>query len=344
MAKKTYYNYEEILSKKDLNNNTPSIYLITSNRSAGKTFGCLKLMLEDFKKEGKHFMLFYRTRDELSGAETIFGDVLSLNKDLGTEMTSKATSKGLFYTLYLDGKVCGFAVSIGQPDKIKKYSGTFSKVYNILFDEFMLESGQYLKNEDEKLYSVLLTVARGGGEVSRYVRIFMLANNVSSVNPYFLRFGINDRVKNNTKFLRGVGWICHFYTNEYAKEKVANSPISQAFGGNIVDYSANNTFLLDDNSYIGKLSGSATYIGMIVYDKRKMGLYRQHDSYYVTKKYNNDGKVFIFRSRDTTQKNPSMTNGIMIMRVLREHWIEGSVFCETQDIKKAMINILSIAY
>lgn len=344
MCKKRYYDYGDILSRKDLNGEIPSIYIITSNRSAGKTFGALDLCLKEFKDKGRMFMLLYRTRDELSGADTIFRDVLNLHKEYGLEMTSKSTSNGLFYTLYLDGEECGYAVSIRQPDKVKKYSGTFAKVYNIIFDEFMLETGDYIKNEDERLYSVLMTVARGGGSVSRYVRVFLLGNNVSTVNPYFLRFGINDRIKPNTKFIRGDGWICHLATNEYASQEVAKNPISRAFGGNIVEYSTQQKFLLDDDSYIKRLSGNGDYVGTIVYDGESYGLYKQKSEFYITTKPNNSGKVFIFRSKDTTQKNPSLTAGVAILRILRQYWIEGKVWCENQKIKKIMINVLSIAY
>ena len=292
--KEKYYNYSEILSRKDLNGETPSIYLITSNRSAGKTFGALELCLKDFKEHERMFMLLYRTRDELSGADTIFRDVLNLHKEYGLEMTSKSTSNGLFYTLFLDGVECGYAVSIRQPDKVKKYSGTFAKVYNIVFDEFMLETGDYIKNEDERLYSVLMTVARGGGSVSRYVRVFLLGNNVTTVNPYFLRFGINERIKPNTKFIRGDGWICHLANNDYASKEVAKNPISRAFGGNIVEYSTQQKFLLDDDSYIKRLSGNGDYIGTVVYDGECFGYINKKRSFTSRQNQTRAGKYLFF--------------------------------------------------
>ena len=45
-----YYNPSKILNMKDLDGEEPAIYLITNNRSAGKTTAFLKKSLEKFSK------------------------------------------------------------------------------------------------------------------------------------------------------------------------------------------------------------------------------------------------------------------------------------------------------
>lgn len=348
MAKKKetkYYSYDEILSKTDINGNKPSIYMISSNRSAGKTFSGLKLFLEDFKNKGRMFCLLYRTRDELSGADTIFTDVLRTYPKLGTEMTSKSTSNGLFYTLILDGVNCGFAISIRQPDKIKKYSGAFSDVYNIMFDEFQLESGEYIKNEDERLYSVLMTIARGGGEQSRYVRCFLLGNNVSMINPYFLRFGIHDRLMDNTRFIRGDGFIAEFNHNKSAEQAIKDNAITRAFGGNISDYTTGDKqFLKDNYTFVEKMGKKGKYYGTIVYDGDYYGTYNVDGLIYITKNFNlSDNRVYCFRSEDM-ENGLGASRGVFMLKIFREVYINGNMRFESLQIKKMMEKILSIAF
>lgn len=43
-----YYRLDRLLSKKDINGNTPEIYIVAGNRTAGKTFAIKEFMLCDF--------------------------------------------------------------------------------------------------------------------------------------------------------------------------------------------------------------------------------------------------------------------------------------------------------
>ena len=43
------YNPEKILRMRDLDGLKPAIYIVSTNRSAGKTFSFLKKVLEDFR-------------------------------------------------------------------------------------------------------------------------------------------------------------------------------------------------------------------------------------------------------------------------------------------------------
>ena len=91
-----YFDIHEALNKTDLDGKEPSIYMITSNRSAGKTTGCLKEQLEDFKDNGRKGMLFYREKYEIKACHEIYTDVLKLYPNLGEEMTSERRADGLY--------------------------------------------------------------------------------------------------------------------------------------------------------------------------------------------------------------------------------------------------------
>ena len=88
---------------------------------------------------------------------------------------------------YCDGNICGHAMTLSTAQDLK--SSNFNKVKTIIFDEFIIESGQkkyYLKDEVFVFLNLIETIAR-----LRNVRIFLLANSVTVTNPYFLYFDIN---------------------------------------------------------------------------------------------------------------------------------------------------------
>lgn len=70
----------------------------------------------------------------------------------------------------------------------------------MLFDEFQSETNHYASNELNKLISVHTSLARGEGEQCRYLPIFMLSNNVSLLNPYFVALGVSTRLRESTNF------------------------------------------------------------------------------------------------------------------------------------------------
>jgi len=161
---KSYYNPQKILSLKDLEGKEPAIYIITTNRCAGKTTAFLIKALRDFKKNKKQVAFLYRFSYELNSVNEIFKDVLSIYPSLGKETKTFSHAKGLFYEITLDDEPLGFALSLTNTDALKKYSPLFADVDSIIFDEFQSEKGKYIPKEVEKFQSLYISVARGGGQ------------------------------------------------------------------------------------------------------------------------------------------------------------------------------------
>ena len=67
MCAVNYYDGSKLLSMKDINGNTPEIYISTSNRNAGKTTYFNRYLVNRFLKYGEKFCLLYRFQDELEG-------------------------------------------------------------------------------------------------------------------------------------------------------------------------------------------------------------------------------------------------------------------------------------
>ena len=74
-----FYDGTKLLSMKDLNGNTPEIFICTSNRSAGKTTYFNRLCVNRFFDKGEKFGLLYRFNYELDDcADKFYKDISSL--------------------------------------------------------------------------------------------------------------------------------------------------------------------------------------------------------------------------------------------------------------------------
>lgn len=268
-----YYDGTKLLSMLDINGRKPEIYLCTTNRTGGKTTYFGRLLVNRFLDRGEKFGLIYRYNYELDDcADKFFKDIGKLFfKD--KVMESKRRASGIFHELFLDKVSCGYAISLNSCDQLKKYSHLFSDVARLLFDEFQSESNHYCQDEIRKLLSVHTSIARGNGEQIRYVPVYMLANPVSIINPYYVELGISNRLRDDTKFLKGDGYVLEQGFIDSASKAQLDSGFNRAFSRNsYVAYSAECVYLNDNKAFIDKPVGSNRYVGTLRYNSRDYGL------------------------------------------------------------------------
>lgn len=269
----TYYDGTKLLSMKDMNGNKPELYLVTTNRTGGKTTYFGRYFVNRFIKFKEKFALLYRFNYELdSCAEKFFKDIGTLFFT-GYKMESKSKAKGIYHELLLNGEICGYAISINSADQIKKFSHMFNDIERMLFDEFQSETSHYCSNEVDKLMSIHTSVARGQGKQVRYVPVYMLGNSVSLINPYYVALGISDRLQGDTNFLRGDGFVMEQGFIESASKSQTESGFNRAFSkANYSAYAAQNVYLNDNTAFIEKLSGKSRYLCTIYYNGVNYGI------------------------------------------------------------------------
>lgn len=261
-----YYDGTKLLSMLDINGNKPEIYMCTTNRTGGKTTYFGRLCINRFLDKNEKFGLLYRYNYELDDIVDKF------YKDLGSlffpsyTMTSKRRAKGTFQELFLNEKSCGYALSLNNADQIKKYSHLFSDIQRMIFDEFQSETNHYCDNETKKFISIHTSIARGQGEQVRYVPVYMLSNPVSIINPYYVEMGISGRLKNDTKFLRGDGFVLEQGYIESASIEQKNSGFNRAFSKNsYTAYSSECVYLNDNKAFVEKPTGKSKYLCTLRY-------------------------------------------------------------------------------
>lgn len=308
----TYYDGTKLLSLKDVNGKDPEIYICTSNRSAGKTTFFGRLAVNKFLKNGEKFALIYRFNYELDDcADKFYKDIGSLFfKD--TTMTSKRRASGIFHELYIDNESCGYAISLNSADQLKKYSHLFSDVQCMIFDEFQSETNHYCTDEIRKLLSIHTSIARGQGSVVRYVPVYMISNPVSIINPYYVEMGISDRLRADTKFLKGDGFVLEQGFVESASVAQKESGFNRAFAKNsYVAYASECVYLNDNVAFIDKPKGAGRYIATLRYGNAEYGI-REYPEIGIV--YCDDRADSTFRTKITVTTDDHQVNYVMLKR------------------------------
>lgn len=268
-----YYDGTKLLSLTDINGNRPEIYMCTTNRTGGKTTYFGRLVVNRFLDKREKFGLLYRYNYELDDcADKFFKDIGELFFN-GYTMTSKKRAKGIYHELYLNGEPCGYAVSINSADQVKKNSHFFSDVKRLIFDEFQSESNTYCPNEIKKFISVHTSMARGQGEQNRYLPVYMLSNPVSIINPYYVELGISSRLTDETRFLRGDGFVLEQGFVESAADAQKSSGFNKAFARNsYVAYSSESVYLNDNKAFVDRPQGVGRYMATLKYNGQTYGI------------------------------------------------------------------------
>ena len=345
MSEISYYDGTKLLSMTDINGDKPEIFICTSNRSAGKTTYFSRLCVNRYLDKGEKFCLIYRYNYELDGcADKFFKDIKGLFFP-SHEMTSKRQAAGAYHELYMDGDSCGYAISLNNADQIKKYSHFLSDVARMMFDEFQSETGHYCSKEIEKLLSVHTSIARGNHKQVRYVPIYMISNPVSIINPYYCELGISSRLRSDTKFLRGIGFVLEQGFNESASKANKESAFNRAFASNnYIAYSTENIYLNDNLAFIEKPDSFGHYLCTLKCD----------GAFYGVREYPQIGIVYCDNRPDMTYPvkiavttDDHQINYIMLKRsdayisCMKDYFMHGAFRFKDLKCKEAILKAIS---
>lgn len=340
-----YYDGTKLLSMLDINGNKPEIYMCTTNRTGGKTTYFGRLCINRFLDKGEKFGLLYRYNYELDDI------VEKFYKDLGSlffpnyTMTSKRRASGTFQELFLNDKSCGYGLSLNNADQIKKYSHLFSDIQRMIFDEFQSETNHYCDNETKKFISIHTSIARGQGEQVRYVPVYMLSNPVSIINPYYVEMGISGRLKDDTKFLRGDGFVLEQGYIESASIEQKQSGFNRAFSKNsYTAYSSECVYLNDNKAFVEKPAGKSKYLCTLKYKGSDFALREYTESGLI---YCDDKADSSFLTRISVTTDDHNINYVMLKRNdfflsnLRYFFEHGCFRFKDMRCKEAVLSALS---
>lgn len=285
MNENVYYNYDRIRSYNAFLN------LLIGSRGVGKTFGASKMVTNDFINKKRQFVYLRRYKTELSKSMKKFFS--SLIKE-GLFENHKLEAKG--NTFLIDDEVAGYGMTLSTAQQLK--SSNFPDVYYIIFDEFLIEEGQghYLKNEVMAFLGLIETIAR-----TRDIKVFMLGNAVTEVNPYFLFFDLVLPYNNDIKLFKDGLILLQYINNEaYIKAKKETKFGKLIENTDYEDYAVNNRFLDDNKNFIEHKTGCSKFSFSFVYKGNHYGIWIDYNNgkLYVSNDYIDNGLCFATTTDD----------------------------------------------
>ena len=340
----SYYDGTKLLSLTDINGNKPEIYMTTTNRSAGKTTYFGRLAIRRFLRNKSKFCLLYRFSYELTDcADKFFRDLQKLFFS-NYEMTEKRRANGIFVELFLNDESCGYCIALNYADQLKRFSHLLSDVDMIIFDEFQSETNHYCPNEINKFLSIHTSLARGNGEQVRYLPVYMISNAVTLINPYYLSMHISERLQNETKYLKGDGFVLEqgFY------QDVANAQIGSAFnrafsGEKYLDYASQNIYLNDNSCLIDKPKGRNRYICTIKWCDKMFSLKNFIDDniYYIDTSYDEScSQRITISAKEQDVGFRYVGAGSIYMDVIRKVFKAGNLRFRNQECKALAFELM----
>ena len=276
---------------------------VLSNRGGGKTFDATRWAIDSFKKTGKQTVWVRRYDTELTGEKGIltggkfFDNVTKANVNGFVDGVPKgAEVNGELVNLYpnddlvidgYEGKINGETaihfVALSTSRKLK--SVNFPLVDKMVVDEFIIggdNKNSYLTNEVEILLDLMETVDRMRDEL----RVLMLANSVSIVNPYFQYFHIRPR-KDQRFTVKGEICIEMFTDEAFIAKKKQTRMGRLVAGTRYGDYAIENKWLLDNETFIEKKTPGAEFMLAMKYDGEYYGFWVDYPggAIYVNRQY-----------------------------------------------------------
>lgn len=339
MNKNIFYNYQRVLSFNAL------LTFIIGERGVGKSYGAKKFVAKRFINKNKQFVYIRRYKTELKEAmikngNPIFFEQIIKDEDLKNHVLTNKND-----TMYIDKKLCGFAIPLSTANILK--SSSYDNVDTIIFDEFIIDKGSYhyLQNEVEQLLDVIETVGR-----LRDIRVIFLGNAISITNPYFTYFNLSLPYKSDIKIVKKDNKGNPLIVINYIKNINYRKIKKQSRFGQLIEnteygkYAIDNIFLRDSKSFIRKKSKNSKFYFILSLNNHFYGIWCDYK----------DGLMFISNDIDPNcpvvfSINPNDHNEKTLLIKCRtspffksiiEHYRFGKLCFENQQIKNNVMNYL----
>ena len=180
----------------------------------------------------------------------------------------------------------------------------------------------------------------------RDVRIFMLANAVTTTNPYFLYFDLHLPYGTDIKtFKDGLIAIEYIKNEEYRKVKKESKFGKLIEGTSYGKYAIDNEFLRDSKVFINKRSKDSRFDFIFKLNNVNYGIWRDYDlqTMYVSSKYDpNCPIIFAINPDDHTPDTILMRcRTSPFFKSLLDYYRLGKLNFDNQKIKNDVMNFIT---
>lgn len=332
--KNIYYDYQKILSYNALLN------FIIGERGVGKSYGAKKYVAQRFIKKHKQFVYLRRYKTELKESMMKNGNPIFFEQIKNDKLFKDHKLTNKKDTMYIDNKLCGFAMPLSIANILK--SSTYEDVDTIIFDEFIIDKGNYhyLQNEVIQLLDVIETVAR-----LRDVKVLFLGNAISITNPYFTFFDLSLPYNSDIKTFKNGLILVNYIKNIKYREVKKNT----RFGKLIADteygkYAIDNEFLRDSKSFIRKKTKNCKFYFILVINGKHYGIWNdyQNSLMFISNDYDPNCPVLFSINPDDHNENTLLIRcrTSPFFKSIIEHYRVARLCFENQQIKNNVMEYL----
>lgn len=319
--------------------------MLIGNRGGGKTYGFKTWCIDDFIKNNKQFVWIRRYGTEIDEMKkTFFDDIAS--KYPGYKFAIKGNKKS--GKIYVDKKVAGyyFALTTSSIAKSSSYPG----VDKIVFDEFLIigNTYRYLNDEVVLLLEFMETIFRDREHDPKAVKprgIYLLGNNVTIANPYFLYFNVRP-FKQRFYHDKNRGILVEQFTNKEFVEAKKQSMIGKLTANTTyAEYSIENKSYLDNDRFIAKKPNTATFYLCIDYKDKTYGFWLdfKNGNIFVNYQFDPDSYNHYSLTKDDHSINTFLIKNLSNTYIKNIVWLfrNGCMYFENEQIKSQVYEILS---
>lgn len=300
-------------------------------RRIGKTYSVKEKCIHDFLNKGHHFIYLRRFESELRKLPRFFNDVCKEFPGHDFKVDG--------HIFYIDGKKCGEAMYLSNQKVAKGFP--FPEVWNIIFDEFIIDVGFHHYLPDEVTYFLEFYYSTAS---LRDVPVFFLSNAITITNPYFSYFEIKAPQPGNF-YAKGEIVVEMCDSREFKKHVQEKRFYDLIKGSQYERYALDNEFLRDSNTFIEAKTGKAVCRFVIAYKGKKYGVWESldFDRVWVSNDYDkNCFNVFVFSNAEhepnTRLIKRSSKQGMFKNFIL--DFEDGYVYFESINIKNNIFDLL----
>lgn len=335
-TKKRYFSLKPFLDKGKFFN------MIATERGFGKTYAVKRYVMFEFLKKGAKFIYLRRRKPELKRIRQFWDDLAQNYPEYKFEV------KG--WDFFIDGQHCGQALLLNRFQDYK--SSPFPDYETIIFDEFIREKVEgvgYLPNEVECMMNLCDSILRD----RKNNKVFLLANSISIVNPYYIEFQININL--NSKYQQSYIQEMNKYVVCYIQrkdsetiEKERNDDTKSDFRKmvDLMNYGRmanNNEFVADDKTFIENRSKNSLFKFQIILNGKYYGVWndKRTQLLFISERTDRTTKrSFCFDPKDKKEKDiliRKFTDSYQTL-MLSNKFKKDQLRFESQNVKSEMIN------
>ena len=318
------------------------------------------MVIKRFIKKHERFIYLRRYDTELIELMDLFKSVINDDELKGYHIEVKGKNfyicksdncfdeeGNLIHKVMFDDKNrFGKALALTSSGKIK--SKDYSDVWCVVFEEFIIKQQHiyYMTNEVNIFMELLETVFR-----HRPVRVFMLGNNLTTVNPYFSYFNIrNFKDTGITKYKwngKKALLVWRYHSDEFINFKKNTDMGLLESGTEYGSYAIGNESLYDNNTFVEKKSPSASFCFSLKYNNKVIGIWadKQKGKVYASFKYPSNYQNHYACTTDDMQPNllfyRTYKNNYQI-KLLRDSYSYGYLYYENIQIKSIMGEVMKL--